>query len=46
MNERMNEHHLSEDELILHFYRETERGDVAHVESHLASCAECQAALQ
>ena len=36
--------HLSEDELILHFYGETERGDVARIESHLASCADCQAA--
>ncbi len=36
--------HLSEDELILHFYGETERGDAARVESHLASCADCQGA--
>ena len=34
--------HLSEDELILHYYGETERADEARVESHLASCAECQ----
>lgn len=36
--------HLTEDELILHFYGETERGDVDRLESHLASCAECQSA--
>lgn len=36
--------HLSEDDLILHFYGETERGDAARVESHLASCADCQGA--
>ena len=34
--------HLSEDELILHFYGETERADRARVDSHLASCGECQ----
>jgi hypothetical protein len=34
--------HLSEDELILHYYGETERADHARVESHLGSCAECQ----
>ncbi|HEX6164158.1 MAG TPA: hypothetical protein VFZ31_12380 [Vicinamibacterales bacterium] len=34
--------HLTEDELILHYYSETERGDRARVESHLESCAECQ----
>ncbi len=38
--------HLSEDELILHYYGETDRPDAARVESHLASCAECQAANQ
>jgi len=36
--------HLSEDELILHYYGETERGDERRVEAHLASCAECQRA--
>jgi hypothetical protein len=36
--------HLTEDELILHYYGETDRADVSHVESHLASCAECQLA--
>jgi hypothetical protein len=36
--------HLSEDDLILHFYGETESGDAARVESHLASCADCQGA--
>jgi hypothetical protein len=40
MNDLMN--HLSEDELILHYYGETERADHSRVESHLASCAECQ----
>jgi len=38
--------HLSEDELILHYYGETARTDEARVESHLASCAECQFANQ
>ena len=36
------DHHLSEDELILHYYGETERADQARVDSHLASCAECR----
>jgi hypothetical protein len=36
--------HLTEDELILHYYREIDRADLQRVESHLASCAECQAA--
>jgi hypothetical protein len=36
--------HLSEDELVLHFYGETERADQSRVASHLASCAECQLA--
>jgi len=36
--------HLTEDELILHFYGETDRADASRVESHLASCAECQLA--
>jgi hypothetical protein len=36
--------HLSEDELILHYYGEVERAEEARVASHLASCAECQAA--
>ena len=38
--------HLSEDELVLHYYGETDRADEARVESHLASCAECQFANQ
>ena len=38
--------HLTEDELILHFYGETERADTARVESHLESCAECQSAKE
>ena len=38
--------HLTEDELILQFYGETERADTARVESHLASCAECQGAKE
>lgn len=38
--------HLTEEELILHFYSETERGEEARIDSHLASCAECQAARQ
>jgi anti-sigma factor RsiW len=36
--------HLSEDELILHYYGETERADESRIEAHLASCAECQLA--
>ena len=36
--------HLTEDDLILHYYGETERGDEARIASHLAACAECQAA--
>lgn len=36
--------HLSEDELILRYYNESEAGDRARIESHLASCAECQRA--
>ncbi len=34
--------HLSEVELILHYYGETARADQSRVESHLASCTECQ----
>jgi anti-sigma factor RsiW len=34
--------HISEDELILHYYGESERADDARIESHLASCAECR----
>jgi Putative zinc-finger len=34
--------HLSEDELILQYYGETERADRARVDAHLASCGECQ----
>ena len=36
--------HLSEDELILHYYGEVDRADEARVEQHLAECGECQAA--
>ena len=36
--------HITEDDLILHYYGETERGDEARIASHLAACAECQAA--
>jgi hypothetical protein len=38
--------HLSEDELILHYYGETERADQARVDSHLESCADCQSAKE
>ena len=38
--------HLTEDELILHYYGEVERADRARVELHLASCAECQFAQE
>jgi len=37
--------HLTEDELILHYYGETD-ADTARVESHLGSCAECQSAKE
>ena len=36
--------HLTEDELILHFYGEIDRGDETRVEAHLAACPECQLA--
>jgi len=36
--------HLTEDEQILHFYGEIDAAERALVESHLASCAECQLA--
>jgi anti-sigma factor RsiW len=36
--------HLSENDLILHYYGETERADEARIESHLAGCEECQTA--
>src|SRR5687768_9194534 len=38
--------HLTEDELILHYYGETEAPDEARIGSHLASCAECRFANQ
>lgn len=38
--------HLSEDELILHYYGETARADESRVESHLTSCPDCQFANQ
>jgi hypothetical protein len=38
--------HLSEDELILHYYGEIARADQSRVESHLASCPDCQFANQ
>lgn len=36
--------HLSEDELILHYYGEIDRADQARVASHLASCDDCRQA--
>jgi hypothetical protein len=36
--------HLSEEELILHYYGEVDRADEARVDQHLAECGECQAA--
>jgi len=36
--------HLSEEELILHYYGETDRADEARLDAHLAECGECQAA--
>lgn len=38
--------HLSEDELVLHYYGENDRAEDARVEAHLAACAECQRANQ
>jgi anti-sigma factor RsiW len=38
--------HLSEDELILHYYGEVDRADAARVASHLETCADCQAARE
>jgi anti-sigma factor RsiW len=38
--------HLSEDELILHYYGEVDRADAARVASHLESCAACQASRE
>jgi anti-sigma factor RsiW len=46
MNDRMNMTHISEDELILHFYGEIERADESRITSHLATCAECQSSDQ
>lgn len=36
--------HLSEEELILHYYGETDRADESRVDSHLVECGECQSA--
>lgn len=36
--------HLSEEELILHYYGETDRADETRVDAHLAACGDCQAA--
>ncbi|MEO8677961.1 MAG: hypothetical protein ABI665_02875 [Vicinamibacterales bacterium] len=36
--------HLTDEELILHYYGETARPDQPRVEDHLASCEACQAA--
>ena len=36
--------HLSEEELILHYYGETDRADEARMASHLAQCGDCQQA--
>ena len=36
--------HLSDEELILHHYGETPRGEKARLTDHLASCGECEAA--
>jgi anti-sigma factor RsiW len=38
--------HLTDDELILHCYGEVERADQARVDTHLASCTECQTAKE
>jgi anti-sigma factor RsiW len=36
--------HLSDEELILHYYGETDRADESRVDAHLAECGDCQAA--
>ena len=36
--------HLSEEQLILHYYGETPRDEAARLSEHLASCGECEAA--
>ena len=36
--------HLSEEELILHYYGEHDRAEDARVEAHLAACHDCQGA--
>ncbi|MFA5910283.1 MAG: zf-HC2 domain-containing protein [Vicinamibacterales bacterium] len=36
--------HLSEEDLILHYYGEIDRADETRVDAHLAGCGECQAA--
>lgn len=36
--------HLSEEELILHYYGETDRADETRVDAHLSECGECRAA--
>ncbi len=36
--------HLSEEQLILHYYGETDGADRSRVESHLGACGDCQAA--
>ena len=38
--------HLTEDELILHYYGEADRDEAARITAHLASCAECERANQ
>jgi anti-sigma factor RsiW len=35
--------HLSEEELILHYYGETDRADEPRIDAHLTECQECQA---
>lgn len=37
-------HHLTEEEVIRHYYGETDRADEPRVDGHLAGCGECQAA--
>ena len=41
---RIMTNHLSDEDLILHYYGETARADAPRVADHLASCGECQAA--
>src|SRR5215207_9734943 len=38
--------HLSEDDLVLHYYGELSSNEESHTTSHLTSCARCQESLR